>query len=370
MFFWLAFFNPGSLSGVPIWIISPMLFFLLITLFSKKFSDEGVIATGLLTLAVFISPLHITGHGSTAKFWAGSILVVAEALIIPRTLQVLTDLIPNLRISKLGIGHFVTSFVTLLSIVSMVLTVGWAVTVGADSNLKSGSPNVIPAFISSLSDTPGKPKTLVIAKSANEIIYFITRGSDLELGDPDVTVGTPREIEVAVDQMITGVGINSSKVLGTYGIRYVYMRNPIDQGLVRTIDGLGGFTRSSATNSGIVWKVFGSLPRLSLKDAGGATTQLNSTDIGAVDEINSVGTITLAEKYDGNWKLLLNGKSVPLSKSAIGEPIFNVSEPGKIYLEHDGTKRRALLSVQAIIFLTIVVLALPAGRRRKEMVDL
>ena len=36
-------------------------------------------------------------------------------------------------------------------------------------------------------------------------------------------------------------------------------------------------------------------------------------------------------------------------------------------LEHDGTKRRALLSLQIIIVLSVVVLALPAGRRRKEM---
>ena len=367
---WLALFNPGGSSGAPLWIISPMILFLIATLFSKKFSDEGVIATALLTLAVLISPLHITGHGSTSKFWAGSILVVAQAIIIPRSLQILLALLPNLRNSRLGLGHFVTGFVTLISIASMALTAGWAVTVGANSDLKSGSPNVIPAFISSLSDTPGKPKTLVIEKSANEIIYFITRGSDLELGDPDVTVGTPREIEVAVDEMMTGVGINSSKVLGTYGIRYVYMRNPIDQSLVRTIDGLGGFTRSSATNSGIVWKVFGSLPRLTLKDSSGNIIELNSTDIGATDEIGYTGTIVLAEKYDGNWRLLLNGNRVRLSKSNIGEPIFEVKETGKIFLEHDGTKRRALLSLEAIIFLSVFVLALPAGRRRKEMTEL
>jgi hypothetical protein len=229
---------------------------------------------------------------------------------------------------------------------------------------------VIPPFISSLSDTPAKPKTLVIQKSLNETTYFITRGFDLEIGDPDVTVGTPPEIENAVDQMITGTGIKSSKVLGLYGIKYIYMRNPIDQGLVRTIDGLGGFIRSSATNSGIVWKVVGAVSRLSIKDALGTVTNIDATDIGAQTDLATLGTVTLAEKYDGNWKLLVNNKVAPLSKSSIGEPIFEVSEPGKLYLEHDGTKRRALISIQGIIFLTVVVLALPAGRRRKEMVEL
>ena len=71
-----------------------------------------------------------------------------------------------------------------------------------------------------------------------------------------------------------------------------------------------------------------------------------------------------------NWRLLLDGKSIKLEKSEIGEPVFNVPSTGKIYLEHDGTRRRALLSIQGIIFLTVLVLALPAGRRRREMVDL
>jgi hypothetical protein len=221
-----------------------------------------------------------------------------------------------------------------------------------------------------LSDTPGKPKTLVISKDSSGINYFITRGSDLELGDPDVTVGTPREIETAVDQMITGAGIGSSKVLGAYGIRYVYMRNPINQGLVRTIDGLGGFVRSSATSSGIVWRVVGSLPRLSLNDGSGNNIELAATDIGATTEVTSTGIVTLAEKYDGNWRLLINGKPTPLLKSPIGEPQFKVNELGKLSLEHDGTKRRALFSIEVIVFLTVTVLALPAGRRRKEMVEL
>jgi GT2 family glycosyltransferase len=360
-------FNPGGQSGSPLWILSPMLLFLLVAIFSAKYVKEGVICAGLLALAILIAPLNLTGHGSHGQFWTGSILVVIQSLIIPIALRVGVDVLPNLKISKLGIGHFVSACISLVSIFSIVAMTGWATTSGANSALRSGTPNVIPAFISSLSETPAKPKTLVIKRNVLGTTYFITRGLDLELGDPDVTVGTPREIEVAVDQMILGTGIKSSKVLGSYGIQYVYMRNPIDQGLVRTIDGLGGFVRSSATSSGIVWKVFGSLPRLSLRDTAGQNNLIQATDIGAKDLVAYPGIITLAEKYDGNWKLIQNGKQIELKKSSIGEPIFEITEPGTIYLEHDGTKRRALLSLQIIIVLSVIVLALPAGRRRKEM---
>lgn len=368
--YWLALFNPGGVSGVPFWVISPMILYLITVLFSKKFSQDGVIATAIIGFAVLLSPINVNGHGSNGKFWAGSLLIVVEVILIPRVVQIAIDLIPNLRTSRLGLGHFVTGFITLVSVASVGVTSIWAGTVGANSLLKSAVPNVIPAFISSLSDTPAKPKTLVIEKLENSTLYFITRGSDLELGDPDVTVGTPPEIASAVDEMITGSGIQSSKVLGTYGISYVFMRNPLDQSLVRTIDGLGGFTRSSATSAGIVWKISNSLPRLSFKNNSGQVIQLNSTDIGGVADLTSTGTITLAEKYDGNWRILLNGNPVKVEKSEIGEPIFNINIPGKIYLEHDGTKRKALLSLQGIVFLTVLVLALPAGRRRRELAEL
>ena len=367
---WLALFNPGGESGVPLWILSPIIFYLLTVLFSKKYAIDGVISVLLLSLVIIFSIFNVVGHGSDGRFWAGSVLIVIQAIIIPRVIQIASDLLPNLRTSKLGLGHFISGMIALITFLSISLTSIWAMSFGANSILKSASPNVIPAFISSLSDTPAKPKTLVIEKTESGTLYFITRGSDLEIGDPDVTVGTPKEISDAVDAMITGSGITSSKVIGTYGIRYIFLRNPADPALVRTIDGLGGFTRSSATSSGIVWKVTDSLPRLSLRTVSGQIIELDSTDIGAQTQLNEIGTVTLAEKYDRNWRLLLDGKSIKLEKSEIGEPIFNVPSIGKIYLEHDGTRRKALLSIQGIIFLTVLVLALPAGRRRREMVDL
>ena len=67
---------------------------------------------------------------------------------------------------------------------------------------------------------------------------------------------------------------------------------------------------------------------------------------------------------------MVAGENIPLQKSEIGEPIFEVDTLGKLTLEHDGTKRRALISIQALILLTVVVLSLPAGRRRREMTEL
>ena len=53
-----------------------------------------------------------------------------------------------------------------------------------------------------------------------------------------------------------------------------------------------------------------------------------------------------------------------------GLPQFQVSESGEISLIHDGTTRRAWLSLQLIIWIVVVILALPAGRRKREISEM
>jgi len=75
----------------------------------------------------------------------------------------------------------------------------------------------------------------------------------------------------------------------------------------------------------------------------------------------------LAEKYDKSWHLMLNGKPVPLQEHPYGIPIFEIQEQGEILLTHDGTNRRAWISLQLIALISTIVLALPAGRKRREV---
>jgi hypothetical protein len=43
-----------------------------------------------------------------------------------------------------------------------------------------------------------------------------------------------------------------------------------------------------------------------------------------------------------------------------------IPEPGEYLLIHDGTVRRALLSLQIIFWLIAIVMAAPAGRRKRD----
>jgi hypothetical protein len=49
--------------------------------------------------------------------------------------------------------------------------------------------------------------------------------------------------------------------------------------------------------------------------------------------------------------------------------VFEVLQAGPVSFLYDGSLRRALVSLELIIFITVVVLALPAGRRRREIED-
>jgi hypothetical protein len=64
-----------------------------------------------------------------------------------------------------------------------------------------------------------------------------------------------------------------------------------------------------------------------------------------------------------------DGSRLERKRSVDGMPVFIVTEPGSVILLYDGTSRRAWLSFQIIVLVTVTILALPAGRRRREIED-
>ncbi len=359
--------NLGSNSGVPWWIISPLIIFLIVTLLNPITRSQGLIASIILGLALSLSTTHISGHGASGNYWSGTLIVFVEVLVLAPALAILSDLIPNLRTSSIGIGHLVTGLTALIAIYSVLLTSLWAATFGASSMVAGSQDQIIPPFVASLADTPGRPKTLVVKETSGVATYFISRGNDMVLGDPDNVVALPTKLESAIQGALDGTSLDSSKVIGEYGIKYIFIKAPANPNLVRTIDGIGGYVRGSATSAGIIWRVQGALPRVSFTDTSGNTSQISASDIGAQDVVKSAGIVSVAEKFDTGWHLLLNGSPVKESASANGVPQFVINTPGTINLLQDGTKRRALISLQLIALLSVIVLSLPAGRRRREL---
>jgi hypothetical protein len=365
---WAPFFaNPGGPGAPPFWLISPILLFALAAFAIKELRTSSLMATAVIASAIVLSSFTLQGHGSHSNIWTGPIIAIATALLIPGVLLFAQNFIPTLRDIPLGNRHFVVAGIALVTALSLIGTPIWAITGGSQSLVKANQEQIVPAFVSALADTPAKPKTIVINVLAGQTMYQITRGTDLQLGEADVTVPPPHEVVATMNDLVSGAGIETGKILGQFGIQYLFLKATSDASLIRIIDGSGGFTRMSSTSAGIVWKVVGASPRVLFVGADKKAEIVPSTDISAEADLTQPGIVVVAEKYDQNWRLLLDGQRIPLQHATNGLPIFTISHAGHITVLHDGTLHRTLISLQLIFLLAVVVLALPAGRRKREV---
>ena len=99
----------------------------------------------------------------------------------------------------------------------------------------------------------------------------------------------------------------------------------------------------------------------------GSRSVLEAGDFGARTFVPGAGKLVLTESFNRSWQILENGYRLERSKNDQGLPTFTVTEAGEISLLHDGTVRRGWLSLQFIAFVVVVVMALPAGRRKREI---
>ncbi len=364
--------NPGGANALPIWLISPILLVLVVSLFSsthaRRIAEYGI---GALVLAVVLSSLSISTHGNEAssKVWPGPVLVLVTLAAISAGTVLLDRLRETLVLSHIHYRHFLSALLLFTTFAYSVLTIGWSVTKGADSLVQANRETVMPAFLSVEKDT----KILVLREVGSEnekkIQYYVSRGRDISLGEPDVAPAQTPAIADAARGLIDGSGVTSAATLSDFGVKYVFVKAPFKREVIRSIDGIGGFARTSATALGVVWKVTAPASRLMFIGTDGVRKELEAGDVGARTYVPSAGTLILTETYNRSWQILENGYRLDRVKNEQGLPTFTVTEPGEISLIHDGTVRRGWLSLQLIIFVIVLVMALPAGRRKSEISD-
>lgn len=365
----IVFGNPGGESGVPQWIIAPTLIIALIALFSSSTRIFGEFTLFMIGFALIATIFPVAGHGNfnPESPYTGSVLLLATFTAVIAAVKLGDRHIPQLSQSHVGFRHLLTLATAIVATGSLFATATWWVTSGANSLVRSNHTSPLPAFVSASGDTPERYKTLVVSARSGSITYFIARDKSLELGDADPLYDVDPLINQSIADLVTGIGVTSSQVFGNFGIRYLFLANPVDPDLVRTIDGIGGFVRSSATRDGISWKIPNAKTRITVKFRDGSQLGIPSGAIGAKTIVPGAGTITIAEKFDGKWKLLFNGQAIPIERSSDGYPMFTVPGKGVVQIFHDGTQRRALISLQCIAIFVLVILAAPSGRRRKEV---
>jgi GT2 family glycosyltransferase len=367
----LAFLaNPGGPGSIPWWAISPVTFVLIIASLSsgmaRRYAEVGLF---LLLVATFLSSLSISGRrsGSDQALWTGPLLSMSTIAALCAGVVILNGLRLKLADVHFHYRHILAGLAIASTLLYSLSASAWAVTAGAKSPVHADQPAILPAFLAVTSGV----KTLVLRKisvgNGETVSFFIARESDALLSDPDLAPSNSTDLELAVRAILDGSGINSTRVLAAYGIKYLFMKNPVDTQLAREVDGLGGFIRNSSTQAGIVWRVSGITDRLVFTDSAGKSVALPSGGISAREASPGAGTISLAENYDNSWQIIQNGKALLRSKNNYGLPQFQVPQAGEFSLIHDGTSRRAWLSLEMIFFLLVILMIVPSGRRRREM---
>ena len=365
--------NPGGPGALPWWAISPLTLVLIVAYFAstqlRKVAQIGVL---FLLLSVACSAISITGNGTIAptQLWVGVFLAVATLAAVTVGTIILNDLRDYLIATNINYRHILSAGLLLITLAYSVTALSWNVSKASSSPVHTKSENVLPEYLGVESDA----KTLVLREITNRevtsLAFYISRGSDISLGEPDVAPIQDPAIAKAVIELADGSGLTTSKTFADFGIKYLFAKNPIDKEVVRTIDALGGFVRTSATSDGIVWKVSNPTSRLIFTSVNGEVTLLASGGIGVTTNVPGPGVITLTENYDLGWQILQNGLRLERSENEAGLPQFQVIEAGEFTLIHDGTVRRGALSLQFIFWVILIILALPAGRRKREISEM
>ena len=362
--------NPGGPGSLPIYIVSPLTLVLGISLFSST-KARFVAELGFISLlsAILLSSVSLTGNGTSiaTPIYAGSLLVVTTIAAIGAAVIMLDKLRERLIATNINFRHISAGLLLIITALYTITSIGWVVSSGANSPLRTGKGVVLPAFLAVESDA----KTMVIRPRATggevSLNYYIARGGDATLGQPDIAPADREQISSAVQEIADGSGLTASTTFAVHGIKFLFLKSPLDKNIVRVIDGLGGFSRASSTTAGIVWKISVNTGDILFTNSSGKNSVVQEGALGIT--ITEPGEFTLTENFSRGWRAMQDGSRLERKRSVDGMPTFIVPQAGLVTLMYDGTSRRAWISFQIVVIVTVIVLALPAGRRRREIED-
>jgi GT2 family glycosyltransferase len=272
-----------------------------------------------------------------------------------------------------------TAAVVLAVSTTLVLLVG-GLSRGLGDPLRRADPDVLPVYVAEEASSPDRPLTLALRVEGEDdtrvVGYSVLRAHGPRLGDADVGRLTDEALDTVVGDLLAGRGAGVAGELARYGIRYVYAPPTADPSVVETLDGQAGLARASAPEGGAVWRVEGVTARARLLAPGedpaapvGVPVPSGEVSVDAAVDRPEADRLVLAERDDPGWRASLDGE--PLERvDADGLVVFALpSGTGDLRVDHVDPLRPWLLAAQGVALLVVLVLMLPALRRREDELE-
>ncbi|HUW78017.1 MAG TPA: glycosyltransferase family 2 protein [Candidatus Nanopelagicaceae bacterium] len=371
----LVLLSPGGLSAPPYWIGAGLCALLVMSLgvAANRYQVRHLLLVSLsiLALAVPLSAVRISGQGSVRAMtpWLGSLTLSVTIVLLCAGVLTANGFASQLSSRGVGRDHVGTAVMVVILAVSALAMSVWFVGPGAVSENRANRTAVVPAFIQAASKGEQHPRTLLLEGHLGDARYAIVRDRPLQLGDAELIGGSVPVLDNTVAALVAGGTQNTSVRLGLLAIRYVFLAAPIDQSLLRSIDGVGGLSRVSSTARGILWKVGGVTSRVRFMNDKGYVAALPSDRVGAGVDIKKPGRIVIADRNDPGWRALEDGVQLTRSYAYGWATAFGVTKPGRVLIVHDSTKRRAGISLQFLFVLGLLIFILPSGRKKRDRPD-
>jgi GT2 family glycosyltransferase len=391
----LVVLDPGG-PGVPAALVTAgVLLAGLAGLVRSSFHRLALVAWGVALLGFAGAGVLARTDLSGRSLWPGVPLQLAALSLLVAALVAGHGARRRLAEHSFGWRQVAAFLTALLAAAAPVVAAGSWVLRGADDPLHRGRTDVLPAFArAEVEGTPGLRALALQPHGADRIGYDLLRG-----GAPTTEVAGLRPIPAqarALDSVVADLasprGSDAAEALATRAVRYVVLRSgPGSEEVAAALDAQPGLVRRTAGDVDL-WRVLAPSSRLTLLPSALARhalagdraptrsdlrvsppTPLPAGREGASLELPAGDTgrlLVLADAQEGGWRARLDGQDLPRRTAWGWAQAFEVpASGGHLTLTHAQKGRRTALVSELVATLAVLVLALPAGRRRTGLED-
>lgn len=376
--------NPGGHAAAPAWIFGPLLVVALAALLRRE-PGRGVLVgwtVSLTGLAIGVAQTRLAIAAdwipTPTPAWPG----FASALVCAGWIIAIAcgadGAARDFSERSFSWRQPAAALLAFVAALSPLVAGGWWVIRGAGEPLARDAGSAVPAYIRDAQRSSTHPRALVIEGESGRVRYAVLRGAGTRLGDAETgaTAATLAGLDAAVGDLLSDVPDESTAArLATYAIGYVYLPPPADPRSVERIDTTPGLTRTSAPDGAAAWRVDLPVGQLRILPPGGSDeAALADAEVLDVDAGGAAITVpdgppgrrlVLAETHSDSWRATIDGQPLPSSTFAGWAQAFELpTTGGRLVLSHAPSLRGRLLGLQAVLFVVLVVLALPTRPRR------